>query len=344
MKLALYQLESHLGLSSAESSRAKNLALIYIISGDEWVLKQDAILLIRKAAKKNGILERVRLTPEAQAESLYTALHSNSLLAEKRLLELDFRTQGPHKIASDILHEYAKKPSKDQIVLLDMAKLDAKTTKTSWFTALENAGIYISIWPISRAELPKWIRERAQKYKVKMNQDAANLLADYTEGNLASTLSALEKIYLLQPQNSVDRDLISTVMTDESRFTIFDLAENLIAFNMERSLHILENLRQEGVEPTLILWGILRELRLLTTFGQQLKQGMTYDELLKKHHIFSRREPFIRHFLATLSAENCRQFFKDALEIDKAIKGVSAFNVWNSLQLFCLRITSYGEK
>src|SRR5262249_54305579 len=203
MKLSLYQLESHLRSPSAESSmtRAINLAPIYIVSGDEWVLKQDAMQLIRKAAKKNGIFERVRLTPEnSQADSLYTALYSHSLLAEKCLLELDFRLQLPQKTTSEILFDYAKNPSPDQIILLDMPKLDAKITKTSWFSALDSNGMHIPVWPISRADLPKWIRERAQKYKLKINQDAANLLADYTEGNLAATLSGLEKIYLLQPQ------------------------------------------------------------------------------------------------------------------------------------------------
>ncbi|EKD71551.1 MAG: DNA polymerase III subunit delta, partial [uncultured bacterium] len=303
MKLTYFQLEPHL---------TKKLSPVYIVSGDEILLKQDAFLLIKKAAKANEFHERIRLTPEAgfDWEQLYSLLYSSSLLAEKRLIELDFRDILPNKTASDILKEYALRPSSDVILLIDLAKIDDKISRSSWYQALEKIGISVTIWPIPREQLPKWIIDRAKKYKLDIAQDAALLLTDYVEGNLVAAEQMIEKLYLLNPQKSVNSGLIHELLIDESRFTVFDLTENLLAGNKERSLHILTVLQKEGVEPAIILWAITREIRMLAEMAKQLKNGVAYETLYQKHRIFSRRQAAVRRFLTHLSESDCWQLLQ----------------------------------
>lgn len=331
MKLNAAQLETHL---------TKQLAAVYIISGDELLLKQDAIKLIRKAATSAGFSERLRITPEAgyDWEELHTLLHSNSLFASKRLVELDFRDISPNKVASKILQEYGEHTSTDNILLIDIGKLDDKISRSAWYKSLEKAGVMIAIWPIPREQLPQWIMNRAKKFKVQINHDAANLLTDYVEGNLTAAAQTIEKIYLLQPQTPVDAELIQSMLTDESRFTVFDFIESVVTRDKTRTLHILDSLKEEGTEPVLILWGITRELRMLADLAQQMKQGMSIDSLFQKHRIFSRRQPAIRQFLSRTTAEDCWQLLNHATDIDKIIKGAAPGNTWEALQLFCLRL------
>ena len=56
MKLTYLQLKAHL---------SKQLAMLYIVSGDELLLKQDAITLLRRKAKLVGFDERVRVSPDS---------------------------------------------------------------------------------------------------------------------------------------------------------------------------------------------------------------------------------------------------------------------------------------
>lgn len=331
MKLNYFQLEMQL---------AKKLSPIYIISGDELLLKQDAITLIRKAAKRAGFTERFRLTPEAgfNWEQLYPLLYSSSLLAEKRLLEFVFRDMTPNKTASTILKEYAEKPVPENLLVLDMRKLDNKISKTAWYQALEKAGTLVTIWPISQEQLPQWIINRAKKYKLQLSLDAARLLSEYAEGNLVAAAQAIEKIYLSQSKTHVDVSLIKTILTDESRFNVFDFIENLFLGKKSNTLRILENLKNEGTEPVFILWGIARELRLLSELAQQLKQGQRLEMLWQKHRIFARRQTAMRHFLSKHSPQNCVDYLKHAAEIDRIIKGAAYGDAWRALQLLCLRI------
>jgi DNA polymerase-3 subunit delta len=331
MKLTVFQLEAQL---------SKKLALAYIVSGEELLLKQDANILIRKAAKQAGFSEHIRLTPETgfDWDKLYSLLYANSLFAEKRLLELNFFDVTLPKAASAILQEYAKNPSPSNVLLIDIGKVDVKIAKSAWYSQLEKIGMVVNIWPVPREQLPQWIIQRAKRYKLDIQPDAANLLADYIEGNLGAAAQAIEKIYLLKPSQSIDSDLIHTLLTDESHFTIFDFVENLISGDAARALHILDSLKNEGTEPILIIWGVTRELRLLADFAQQLKEGLTFDNLFQKYRIFARRQSAIRHFLTKTSLEDCWHHLKHAADIDKIIKGAVSGNIWESLQLFCLRL------
>lgn len=330
MKLTYLQLETHL---------AQKLSPVYIISGDEILLKQDCINWVRKTAKLAGFSERMRLTEIKDGEELYTLLYSTSLLAQKRLLELDFRSNNPNKIINQILQEYGSNlpQNPDTLLLIDIGKIDSKVAKQTWYQTLEKIGCAVAIWPIPRAQLPQWINARVKKYKLQFTAGATNFLADYVEGNLIAASQAIEKIYLLKPQNVVDETLISNVLTDESTFTIFDLSENLIAGNKKKCLHILEKLRIDGIEPTLILWSIMRELRLLVELAEQLKQGHSYDTLFQKHKVFSRLQPAMRQFLSRHHANDCYDYLVEAARIDQMIKGALVGNVWNALQIFCLR-------
>jgi DNA polymerase-3 subunit delta len=331
MKLNFSQLDEHL---------SKKLAAIYLISGDDPIQKLEAMQMLRRAARTAGFTERVRLAPESvqDEDTLYTTLHSSSLMSDKNLLELDYRSKAPTKPAADILEQYAANPSPDNLVIIDTAKLDDSATRSSWYKTVEKNGIVVTIWPVAREQLPQWIISRARKYKMNIQHEAASLLADYVEGNLTAAAQAIEKIYLLKHDKAIDAELIQSILADESRYTVFDLAESMITTNKARTLHILETLRLDGTESVLVLWGITRELRILTEIALAQQQGLSWDEIFKKHRIFSRRQQGIRGFLSRFGKKACQECLVHAADIDRMIKGGSPGNSWDALQLLCLRL------
>lgn len=331
MKLTYFQLSPHL---------AKKLLPAYIVSGEDRLLKQEAITLIRKAAQKAGFSERLRLASESgfDWEQLHSFLFSTSLLASKQLLELDIETSTPNKAGSSIICDYMKNPSPDQILLIDLGKADAKITKTAWYKAIEKDGAVITIWPMPRDQLPKWMSERAKKAGISLTHDAANMLSEYCEGNLSSAAQAIEKLTLLNLDKQIDARIVMKALHDESRFNIFDFVEALFIGDKKRSLHILDSLQADGTDPVLVLWALTREIRLLSTMARELKSGTSYEALYQKHRVFARRQATIRRFLSSASEEFCHQLITQAASIDRTIKGAASGNPWQSLQLFCLRL------
>ena len=331
MKLTYFQLEPHL---------AKKLASIYVISGDELILKQDATRMLRKAAKQAGFTQHTRLTIDAgvDAQAFYNHLYSPSLFAEKQLLELAI-TASINKTIGPILIDYAKNPSPTLLLLIETAKLDSKISKSAWYQTLEKQSIIVSLWPVKREQLPQWIQQYAKKYRLQLTPDAAQLLTDYTEGNLIATAQAIEKIYLLKPENPIDITWIEKVINPDTQFTIFDFVDSILAKNLSRSAQILAALQADDVEPTLILWSITRELRLLHEMLIQHQQGMTLDVLLQKYRIFSHKQMIIKNCLKRFTLQNCEQYLLHALKLDEIIKGASPGNIWQHFELFYLRLS-----
>lgn len=331
MKLTYFQLEQQI---------SKQLSPAYIIGSDEILTRQDAANLIRKAAKAAGYAERIKLAPEAgfDWEQLYSFLHSGSLLADKRIVELDFTTALPNKTASAILCDYAEHPSPDTLLLITTAKIDDKMSKTAWYKALDKIGVSVAIWPVTRDQLPQWINARAKKYKLQIQHDAVNLMADFVEGNLGAAAQAIEKLYLLRPEKTVDCAMVKAALTDESSFSVFDLVEHTLGGDKARTLHILENLKNDGTEATLVLWSLSRELRLLADITREQKEGKTLEYLFQKYRIFAKRQNALRRAINRLTPEKCWEHLTSAAHIDTLIKGASPGDAWNALQLLCLRL------
>src|SRR3990167_6059668 len=229
MKLPSYQLERHL--------QDKILAPIYVISGDEILLKQEASLLIRNAAKKAGFTEYTRLFMETVAdwETLFHTAYSISLFSSQRLLEVEASETTIPQAVGKILETYTQNPPQGAVLLLHLGKLEKKIEKSTWFQALEKIGVVIPIWPPFRDALPQWIIQRAKQHQLTLTKTAIHLLADSTEGNLLATAQTIEKLALLQLPNPIDDSAVAMLLTDEAQFSIFDFAEQLLE-NPSRAL------------------------------------------------------------------------------------------------------------
>ena len=330
MKLTLQQLPQHFG---------KKLEAIYIVSGDDPLLVQETLDLIREAAHSMGFSERIRINTESSTEwggSLYTHAQSLSLFSSKRILELDLTQIKLNAASSKILQEYATQPSDDTLLLIRANKLDSKTEQSNWYKALDKVGVIIPIWPITFDQLPAWISQRAKRMNLNITKDAAELLAILVEGNLLAAAQELEKLRLLKTTQTIDVAVIEEAVIDHAHFDIFSLVDSALAGNTKRCLRILQNLEAEDTEPTLVLWALTREVRTMAEIAKLVSQGISLGSLFSKFRIWEKRQANVRAFLQRHKQESCWKFLVDAAQIDRMIKGAESGKVWDSLRLLFL--------
>src|SRR6202044_1129858 len=115
--------------------------------------------------------------------------------------------------------------------------------------------------------LPAWLRARAKRLNVELEPAASQLIVDRVEGNLLAAKQELEKLSLLANGEPISADLVLRSVGDSARYDVFQLAEAAAAGDGARALRVLLGLKSEGVEPTLILWALVRELRGLWQAG-----------------------------------------------------------------------------
>ncbi|HVE43964.1 MAG TPA: DNA polymerase III subunit delta [Gammaproteobacteria bacterium] len=322
-----------------ESLLRKPLGSLTLVSGEDLFLKEEALIAARQAAKRDGFHERLSITPDGESawEQVHADLYTYSFLSEKKLIELNCCDALPSKKGAEILQGYAASPREDIRLIIILNKLDDKITRSHWYQALEKAGVVVCVWPIPPEQFPAWVTQRAKKYQITLLPDAARLLAMATEGNLLAAAQCIEKLQLLQCQQPIDAPTIDTLLSNEMHFSVFDLTESMVNQSPARSLKVLQSLQEEGIQPAIILWAITREVRLLIDMLQGVTQGSTYDALFQKHRVFTRRQPALRKLLSQCTMDQLHALLKQAFALDKTIKGATQADVWEGLQLFCMR-------
>ncbi|WP_213875446.1 DNA polymerase III subunit delta [Pseudomonas sp. dw_358] len=333
MKLNVAQLGKHL---------LGSLAPVYIVSGDDPLLCQEAADAIRAAARQQGFDERQVFSADANFDwgTLLQAGASLSLFAERRLLELRLPSGKPGDKGAAALMEYAGRPAEDTLLLISLPRLDGSAQKTKWGKALIDGAQtqFIQIWPVDAGQLPQWIRQRLAQAGLSAQPDAVDLIAARVEGNLLAAAQEIEKLKLLADGNLITLETVQGAVADSARFDVFGLVDAILNGEPAHAQRMLEGLRSEGVEPPVILWALARELRLLASLSQQYSQGVPLDKAFSQARppVWDKRKPLMSKALQRHSALRWRQLLQDAQQVDAQIKGQAPGSVWVSLSRLSL--------
>jgi DNA polymerase-3 subunit delta len=330
MRLKAEQLSAHLA--------SKGLASVYIISGDEPLLVQESADIIRTAAKLHGYNERRLFYADSKFDwnSVLIEASHISLFSEKKFLEIRIISGKPGDKGSKTLQEYLSKINTETLTLIITPKLDSSSTRGKWFTAIENQGISIQIWPVSTPQLPQWLNRRLNQSGIKANQEAIRVLADRVEGNLLSAIQEIEKLKLLAPERELTGQAMSDIVVDSSRFNVFVLLGKIMESEAKKACHILQGLRSEGTDATIILWAITRDLRILIKGSEAVQSGEGIDSVLQKLGVWESRRPLVKKTISRIPIERLRQMLKLSGAIDRGIKGTRQGSPWDDLTTLIL--------
>lgn len=324
MKVKAEQLAAHL---------ERQLAPIYLVSGDEPLQAGEACDAIRAQARKRGCRERLVFNVEAGFDwkALLQARDSLSLFAEQRLMELRLPTGKPGDAGAKALQEYAARPAEGDVLLVICGKLDRDAQRSKWFHALEQAGVAVQVWPPNVAQLPAWIERRMRGRGLRPDAAALALLAERVEGNLLACAQEIDKLLLLHGPGGVDGAAVAAAVVDSARYSVYDLADRALAGEGAAASRILRGLQGEGEEPTLVLWALAREVRLLVVVADEVRRGAAADQVMGRHGIWDNRKALVHAALKRHSAPGLRRLLHEAARADRVIKGAERGNAWDEL-------------
>jgi DNA polymerase-3 subunit delta len=306
---------------------ARGLAGIYLVSGDEPLLVAEAADAIRAAARAAGYADRrvFFIDRSFSWDELRLATQSLSLFAERRLFELRMPSGKPDKGAA-LLAELAAQSASDLTYLVVTDKLDKKAGDAAWVQAIEKHGVWLPIFPVDAAALPAWLRARAKMLHIDIGPEASQLIVDRVEGNLLAAQQELEKLKLLANGGSIDVDLVLRSVGDSARYDVFQVAEAAAAGDAARALRVLLGLKSEGVEPTLILWALLRELRGM---WQARERGRLRSAV--RGSAWNLAATPSARALSRLKKLPLAPLLMQASQTDRIIKGLSPGDAWSAL-------------
>lgn len=324
--------------------QGRDLAPVYCLSGDEPLQMQDAEDAIRRRARELGVEERVVYHVERGFDWNQLALDgaSLSLFSSRRLLELRLGAQKPGKAGGDALCAYTENLNPDNILLISTARLDRQAQQTRWFKAVDRAGVVVQVWPVEPARLPDWIVRRMQAMGRRLDRDAAEFIAQRTEGNLLAARQELEKLGLLLDGDHIRLSDVMHFIVDSSRHDVFDLIENAFQGRVDRAAAMLRGLRREGAEPMALFGALMWEFRRVVSMASAIAAGAGRDEVLGRYKVWPQRKPAVSAVLRRFDTPQLGRLLTHAAAVDRTLKGAGAEDAWVSMEDFLLQLAGTG--
>ncbi|MFV8783559.1 DNA polymerase III subunit delta [Microbulbifer sp. SA54] len=318
-------------------SLQRDLAPIYVITGDEPLLVQECCDAIRDAARKRGFNERELLHGENNFDwgQLLSAAGSLSLFADKKLIELRLPGGKPGDKGSKALQEFALTAGEDTLLMLVLPKLDRSQLNSKWIKTLEANGVLIQIWPVDASEMPRWIHQRLRAAGLDAEPEAIQILAERVEGNLLAASQEIEKLKLLAQDSVITAETMNNAVASSARYDVFGLIDKALAADAAGAVKTLQGLRAEGVEAPVVLWAIARELRSLLETQQKLDEGQPINRLVR----IQKRQPLVQAACQRLRPRQLESLLLRARAVDNAIKGGREMDPWAGLLELTLNLS-----
>ncbi len=313
----------------------RQLAPVYLVTGDEPLQLQECCDLIRREARAQGCTDREVIDASGSGFDWYEILHSASsmsLFAERKLIELRLPSGKPGAEGSKALCEYLEIASGDDVLLIVAGKIDKQSTNSKWFKALDKAGVVTQVWPVDARNLPRWVRQRVSAAGMSIDDEALQLLCDRVEGNLLAASQEVEKLKLLASDSQITARVVLDSVSDNARYSVFELADKALKGDAAGSLHMLHGLRGEGTEPTIVLWSLTREIRTLYEVQLECPNGQGAMQALNARRVWKNRISLMQGALARHTPQSMARLLEQASKVDGSIKGFAGGRPWDNLE------------
>lgn len=316
MNLKPQQLPNHLqqGLSAA-----------YLVSGDEFLLAEECCDLIRAHARKQEFSEREVYYPEKNFHwgEVLSSANSLSLFASRKIIELRCKSSKLDEESSAAILSLLEHPNPDTLLLLVTPKVEKTQQNSAWYKAIDKAGITITVWPVERSALPRWIEDRLRQHGLKATPDAIQFMADQLEGNLLAARQEIDKLRLLAGSDPIDLELVTRVICNASRYSVFSLTDRCLEGDLAAAMRTLAGLQAEGINAVPILAQLARELRNLHRIQASIAQGLPASQAMRNERVFDSRQPIMQKALQRLGLAAIEKLLRKARQVDQATKGMS---------------------
>lgn len=318
----------------------RGLKPLYLIAGEEPLLIEEALDLIRGTARAQDYSEREVLNFERGFDwnRLAEASHGASLFASRRIIELNMGDASPGVDGGKAIRELADAPNPDNLVIIRAGRLDGRARKSAWVQAVDKAGCFVYAWPLNAGELPRWLHQRLMAAGLKPDEDAVRLLVERTEGNLLAAAQDVEKLKLLC-SGTLSVDDVREAVADSARYGVYDWTDRILKGDAAGAARGLMRLREEAVEPVLLTWALVQMLRQWADAAAQMDRTGDAASALRNLRLPRPKLAAFERALMRARLDQVLIWLRRAGRIDALVKTGQADRAWEEL-LNCALLAS----
>lgn len=323
-------------------SLLKELLPCYLISGDEPLLIQESLDLIRSTAEKEGFTSRdlYDQTQSLDWNEIINSCKSLSLFSEKKIIEIRLNSLRLGRDGSKSIIELIEEINDEVMVIISAPKLDKTATSTKWLQLIQKKGGFVQIWPLKDREIINWLRSRMRLVDLNANQQVIEMMSERVEGNLLAASQAIKKLQLYLGRGDVNETDIQRVVSDHSRYDVYQLVDSILKGNIKLGLKILHVVRREGTDAVVVIWAFIRELRVLSRIAKSVEVGSTLNQAIQTHRVWNSRKNIVASCVKRHKAKNFYNMIKSCTNADSVAKGQAYGNKWQLIRNIMLELSS----
>lgn len=323
-----------------------SLKPVYLISGDEPLLVQEACDLVRNAARAQGFAERELYHANAQFQwgQVVQSANSFSLFADKKIIEVRLQSTKIGDPGKKAIQAYCATPNDDNLLLLVSPKLDRTAQNSAWCKSINDIGVIVTVWPINQNQMPRWLGHRLKQAGLKADSGAIEVLSSKVEGNLLAAIQEIEKLKLAAPKDVIDAKVMARAVLNSARYDVFGLMDKTLGGNARAASACLNGLKAEGTEPVLVVWAVSRDIRMLLSLKHLQRKGQSLDQQARSHGVFPQRLPLVKQALTRLTVSDLETLIEKCGDVDRSVKGMNKNDPWATLLTIILGLVGQELK
>lgn len=296
------------------------LVPLYLFSGPEEFLKEDAVQRLRNFLLRPGVVDlnyHLFYGKEDRGARIVEVASTLPFMSEKRLVVV---REGERLKVSDKkeILKYAQSPSPSTCLVLLVNKIDRRE---NFYSTLTKFALEVSFKPVRGNDLISWIENRAREEGKKIAPRAAFELKERIGGNLRELTGQLTKIFLYAgDKKDIGVEEVRALVGEGGEASGFDLAEAISEGKKDKALKILGKILSEGEKAPELIGLISWQVRRIAEAKSRIAQGETPTEACQSLGIFPYfRKKFISQVKKS-SFPKLRENFYSLLEADRQFK------------------------
>ena len=294
---------------------------LYMIYGKPYHLITEARHRIRSLCSHNKDSQTKVYFVDAdfKIEELRSDLESLSLFNDSMIISLNVLSPSIPKNLQDYLLS-VNLPESHKLIL---SKPDSNTSfrKTKFFKIISEKYCLVDIVPLKNQELITWIKMRLTNNKINFSEQDIDLLIRKNEGDTASLSQEIYKMTLSKKNklNEILNNIDNSYIYNE-----FDLIDNLLLFDREKSLIVLDYLKKINLPEPYLLAILYNEIKKIFFLKNNLEP---------KPYIPYNKSDLYQTISSKLNSQKIKKMMKYCYKIDKSIKSSSNHDyVWNQFE------------
>jgi DNA polymerase-3 subunit delta len=227
---------------------------VYILHGDEDVLKDEAVHALLNAALDPAARDfnlDTRFATDLDAEGFHALVNTPPMLAERRVVVVRGVEQiGKRKSkVREELQRYLAAPNPTTVLVLVAGsgeEPDAELTRAG--------GTVVKLEPLAPERVPRWVAHRASELKLTLAPEAVELLVSAVGNDLGALASELAKLAALAGDRTATAADVTALVGVRRGETVHDLVEAALERRGARAAQLVEPvLEQAGMSGVKIV-------------------------------------------------------------------------------------------